>query len=99
MTQPEDQAAAAATAAADQAEAAARNGIPSNEVPKREAPAPAPAAAAAGGCDCEARLDAIQRVARTAGYLALIAAAAVLYLLWAETWREGKEFGEKKAKA
>jgi hypothetical protein len=91
MTEPQDQAAhaaAAATAAADQEAAAARNHAPSNEVPKREA-SPAEAAAAAGPCEeCAVQLAAVQRVARAAGYLALICAAAVLYLLWADAARE-----------
>jgi hypothetical protein len=90
MTEPQDQAAhaaAAATAAADQEAAAARNHAPSNEVPKREAP-PAAAAAAAPCEECAVQLAAVQRVARAAGYLALICAAAVLYLLWADAARE-----------
>jgi hypothetical protein len=39
-------------------------------------------AAAAEPCGCADRLTAVERIARTAGYLALIAAAAVIYLLW-----------------
>jgi hypothetical protein len=91
MTEPQDQAAhaaAAATAAADQEAAAARNHAPNPGPQPPPAAAPAAAAAAAPCEECAVQLAAVQRVARTAGYLALVCAAAILYLLWADAARE-----------
>jgi hypothetical protein len=50
----------------------------------------AAAPAAAEPCGCADRLAGVERIARTAGYLALIAAAAVIYLLWSSGQEGGK---------